>query len=113
MLRGGFGINLKCPDNYIATGACAGGKSTDCGVNASTRLKCCRINVPSAKQTCSTEATSSQGKDISCAKIDGQLKLVTEYCGSGASNDCAGNKQMKSFFLMIFIKAFAIFFQII
>ena len=98
MFRGSYGVNIKCPDNYIATGACAGGKGLDCGVYASTRLKCCRINVSSVKQSCLTEAASAHGQDISCTDIDGQLRLVTEYCGSGAGNDCAGGKPRNPIF---------------
>ena len=91
MYRGWYGVNLVCPPGYIATGACAGGKTNDCGVGASTRLKCCKINVASTSQTCSPVATTSNGKDITCPKTDGRLTLVTEYCGSGQTNDCAGN----------------------
>merc|ERR1719468_823702 len=66
MYRGWYGYNIKCPPGYIATGACAGGKTNDCGVNASTRLKCCKINVASTSQTCSPVATTTNGKDITC-----------------------------------------------
>jgi len=92
MYRGWYGYNIRCPSGYIATGACAGGKSNDCGVGASTRLKCCKINVASTSQTCSPVATTTNGKDITCPKTDGRLTLVTEYCESGMNNDCAGSK---------------------
>lgn len=43
--------------------------------------------------SCSSKSTANWGENLICSKgLDGGIKLVTQYCGSGANRDCLNKK---------------------
>ena len=43
--------------------------------------------------SCSSKSTANWGENLICPKgLDGGIKLVTQYCGSGANQDCLNKK---------------------
>ena len=93
-MQGNFGERLDCPSGYVATGACGSGKNYDCGTGTATRLLCCKTTVSSKPMSCISKSTANWGENLICPKgIDGGIKLVTQYCGSGNNRDCH-NKQL-------------------
>jgi len=88
----GWGQVIRCQDDELAAGACAGGSHYDCKSGAATHsLYCCHVSeqfpIKVDEDNC-RELHSSYGYSVDCSAQSSNGLTVHRSCSSGAYHDC-------------------------